>query len=263
MKRQPMRYSYGKRQQEETMPAGEKRRLARLTAAAVILLLSVLLKLAVPGFTAAVREKFDEHFAGDIDLREVVSAFGHLAAGEGESGEDWEKLYEAVFAPRQSVGVVAEMSSAMLPCYSPADIPARAQLTQGVLGYAYETPVKGTLSSPFGLRESPVLGSEEFHYGLDLAAAEGTAVRAFADGTVRCLGESSSYGKYLILDHENETATLYAHLKSSDVEAGQSIARGESIAAVGQTGNATGPHLHFELQKEGQYLNPVYYVETK
>lgn len=263
MKQGMRRYPYAKRQAEETMPTREKLRLVRLTAAAAILLLAVLLKLTAPGFTAAVRDKVAETFSRDVSLQEVVSAFGYLAAGEDESGEGWEKLYEAVFAPRQSVGVVAEMNSAMLPCYSPSDIPARAELTQSVLGYAYETPVTGTLSSPFGLRKSPVLGSEEFHYGLDLAAAEGAAVRAFADGTVRCLGESSSYGKYLILDHENESATLYAHLKSAAVEAGQSVLRGQSIAAVGQTGNATGPHLHFELQKEGQYLNPVYYVETK
>ena len=262
MRREVSRDPYARPQKEKTMPAREKLRLARLVSASAILLLAVLLKLAAPGFTAAVREKAAETFSRDLDLRQVVSAFGYLAAGEGESGEGWEKVYEAVFAPKDSVGVVADMASAALPCYRAEDIPTRARLTQTVLGYAYETPVKGTLSSAFGLRESPVLGSEEFHYGIDLAAAEGTAVSAFADGTVRCLGESSSYGNYLIIDHENDVATLYAHLNSADVEAGQSVLRGQSIAAVGQTGNATGPHLHFELQKEGQYLNPVYYVET-
>lgn len=262
MKRQASRYPYARPQKEKTMPARERLRLARLTAASAILLLAVLLKLTAPGFTAAVQKRVDETFSRDINLRQVVSAFGYLAAGEGKSSERWAQVYEAVFAPKDSVGVVAEMASATLPCYSLADIPARAQLTQTVLDYAYETPVEGTLSSAFGLRTSPVLQSEEFHYGLDLAAAEGTAVCAFADGTVRSLGESSSYGKYLIVDHANDSSTLYAHLSRSDVRAGETVTRGQPIAAVGQTGNATGPHLHFELQKEGRYLNPIYYVET-
>ena len=262
MKRQASRYPYAKQQEEKTMPTREKLRLARLTAAAAILLLAVLLKLAAPGFTAKLRETVDETFPRDINMREVVSAFGYLAAGEGKTDERWAQVYEAVFAPKDDVGVVAEMASAALPCYSLADIPARAQLTQTVLGYAYETPVEGAVSSAFGLRTSPVLDSEEFHYGLDLAAEEGAAICAFADGTVRSLGESSSYGKYLILDHANDTSTLYAHLNRADVRAGDSVTMGQPIAAVGQTGNATGPHLHFELQKEGRYLNPIYYVET-
>ena len=262
MKRETMRYPYARRREEKTMPTREKLRLARLTAASVILLFAVLLKLTAPGFTAVVREKLDETFFRDINMRQVVSAFGYLAAGEGKSGERWEKIYEAVFAPKDDVGVVAEMASAALPCYALEDIPSRARLTQAVLGCAYETPVAGTLSSAFGLRTSPVLQSEEFHYGLDLAAEEGTTVSAFADCTVRSLGESSSYGKYLIIDHANDTTTLYAHLSRTDVKAGEPVSCGQPIAAVGQTGNATGAHLHFELQKEGCYLDPIYYVET-
>lgn len=262
MKKYVPRRAGAERTGESAVSHRERMRLVRLLAASAILLAAVVLKLAAPGFIAAARKTIDETFCRDISIREVVSAFGYLAGGEGKADERWEQLYEAVFAPKDGVDVVAEMASASLPCYSAGNTPARAQLTQTVLGYDYKTPVAGTLSSAFGLRTSPVLASEEFHYGLDLAAEEGTAVNAFADGTVRCFGESSSYGKYLIIDHPNDTATLYAHLSRTDVKAGDTVSAGQTVAAVGHTGNATGPHLHFELQKEGQYLNPIYYVDT-
>ena len=79
-------------------------------------------------------------------------------------------------------------------------------------------------------------------------------------GTVTAVGESSSYGKYCIVAHEGGYSTLYAHCSRVTASSGTAVKRGQKIAEVGETGMATGPHLHFELQKDGVYLNPIYYV---
>lgn len=133
-------------------------------------------------------------------------------------------------------------------------------MEQAILDFDYCTPVCGTLSSSFGYREHPVEGEERFHYGVDLAADTGTAVSCFADGTVTAVGESSSYGKYCIVTHSGGYATLYAHCSRITVSSGAEVSQGEKIAEVGETGMATGPHLHFELHQNGIYLNPIYYV---
>ena len=97
--------------------------------------------------------------------------------------------------------------------------------------------------------------------GWDIGAAEeGTAISCFADGTVTAVGESSSYGKYVTVSHEGGFSTLYAHCSRILVSSGSAVGEGDPIAEVGETGMVTGPHLHFELHKGSQYLNPIYYV---
>ncbi len=139
--------------------------------------------------------------------------------------------------------------------------PEDASLELRNLGFAYVTPLRGTLTSPFGWREHPVRGEEAFHYGMDIAAEKGTAICAFADGTVYACGESSTLGNYIMLRHSGGYVTLYAHCDRITVTGG-SVKMGEKIAEVGETGVATGPHLHFALQDGNLSLNPGYYVEV-
>ena len=147
-----------------------------------------------------------------------------------------------------------------LVLYSDEDLPENVSMRQSILGFDHETPVKGVLSSNFGYREHPVEGEERFHYGVDLAADTGTAIACFADGTGTAVGESSSYGKYITVAHEGGYSTLYAHCSRIIASSGASVKEGDVIAEVGETGVATGPHLHFELHEGSQYLNPIYYV---
>ncbi len=158
--------------------------------------------------------------------------------------------------------VQTEASSLAYVLYSDQNLPENVSLEQAILGFDYCTPVFGTLSSNFGYRQHPVEGEERFHYGLDIAADTGTSVGCFADGTVKAVGESSSYGKYCIVSHPGGYDTLYAHCSRITTSSGTSVKEGEKIAEVGETGMATGPHLHFELHRDGVYLNPIYYVET-
>ena len=144
--------------------------------------------------------------------------------------------------------------------YTMPALPENASLEQRNLGFVHDSPVHGSLSSTFGWREHPVEGGSKFHYGVDLAAEEGTDILAFADGTVYATGESSSLGNYIMLQHQGGYITLYAHC-SKVTATGGAVARGDKIGEVGATGLATGPHLHFELHDGALYLNPIYYVE--
>ncbi len=125
------------------------------------------------------------------------------------------------------------------------------------------TPALGWVSSPFGWREHPVDGEERFHNGVDLAVNTGTDVLAFAAGTVDYIGDSPEYGLYLQLSHAGGLKTFYCHCSQLCVQQGQSVAAGEKVAESGDTGNATGPHLHFEMKLNGVRLNPIYYIETQ
>ena len=138
--------------------------------------------------------------------------------------------------------------------------PENASLEQRNLGFDHCTPVTGSLSSTFGWREHPVEGGSKFHYGVDLAAEEGTDIVAFASGTVYATGESSTLGNYIMLRHQGGYITLYGHCSRVTATGGE-VAKGDKIAEVGSTGLTTGPHLHFELHDGALYLNPIYYVE--
>ena len=113
-------------------------------------------------------------------------------------------------------------------------------------------------TSGYGRRTDPMGGLEEdFHIGNDLAAAEGTAVLAAADGVVRMAGRHKSYGNYLRVLHADGDETLYAHLQYLFVRAGEAVSAGQTLGTVGQTGNATGPHLHFEILHRGLRYDPA------
>lgn len=121
-------------------------------------------------------------------------------------------------------------------------------------------PVNGTVTSGFEYRKSPISGKNEFHLALDIAAAEGAEIHAFADGTVRYIGESDEFGLYLMIDHANHAATFYAHCSKLLVRKGDKVSCGDTVALVGHTGNATGSHLHFTVLKDNIRLDPAYYV---
>ena len=122
------------------------------------------------------------------------------------------------------------------------------------------TPVLGSVTSGFEYRTSPITGNREFHLALDVAAAEGTEIAAFADGVVRYIGESDDFGLYLMIDHDNGVATFYAHCSQLLVHKGDVVTCGQTVALVGHTGNATGSHLHFTIEKDNIRLDPAYYV---
>ena len=124
------------------------------------------------------------------------------------------------------------------------------------------TPVMGRINSIYGYRNHPIKGNYQFHGGLDIGGQAGDPIHAFAAGKVDYVGENDSYGLYLQLDHGNGIKSFYAHCKSVCVKKGQAVTLGQTIATVGSSGSATGPHLHLELKYNGIHLDPSYYVES-
>ncbi len=180
---------------------------------------------------------------------------GYLPAKEPPAGSETAEPGKTETAPPET-----QVETLAYVLYSDQNLPENVSMQQAILDFDYCTPVNGVVSSGFGYRDHPVEGEERFHYGLDLAADSGTEIQCFADGTVTAVGESSSYGKYCIVSHAGGYSTLYAHCSRVTASSGAAVKKGQKLAEVGETGMATGPHLHFELQKKGTYLNPVYYV---
>jgi murein DD-endopeptidase MepM/ murein hydrolase activator NlpD len=118
-------------------------------------------------------------------------------------------------------------------------------------------PVEGKISSGFGRRVHPLTGREQFHSGIDISAARGMPVHATADGVVSLADWSKGNGQVVVIEHGHGFSTVYAHNSRLDVKAGQVVKRGAVIAAIGATGNATGPHVHYEVWRGGACVNPV------
>lgn len=118
----------------------------------------------------------------------------------------------------------------------------------------FSWPTIGGISSPFGRR------GREFHTGIDITGGRGTAVKAANNGVVTFAGRRGGYGNLVIINHGGGFETYYAHNSTINVSAGQNVNKGQTIATVGSTGRATGPHLHFEVRVNGSPVNPLSYL---
>jgi murein DD-endopeptidase MepM/ murein hydrolase activator NlpD len=127
---------------------------------------------------------------------------------------------------------------------------------RGIFG----SPLPGRITSGMGMRTHPVGGFRGKHTGVDLAAKEGTSIAAAAPGTVVETGEGEYIGKFVILKHKDSYTTIYGHCSQILTTAGKTVRKGQIIAKSGQTGRTTGPHLHFEIRKNGVPQNPLIYL---
>jgi len=148
---------------------------------------------------------------------------------------------------QQSAALEARIREAQQRSSVPAVV---APSGSGVLGW----PVSGPVTSGFGVRWG------RMHEGIDIAVGEGTPVRAAAAGTVIYAGWMSGYGNLVAVDHGNGLSTAYAHNSSLAVSVGQSVAAGEIVSYSGNTGNSTGPHVHFEVRVDGSAVDPLGYL---
>ncbi len=121
-------------------------------------------------------------------------------------------------------------------------------------------PVIGVITDGFGSRTDPFTGRRAHHNGLDLSARRGTPIMAPADGVVVFAGRKGGMGRMVRISHGFGYQTVYGHLDSIQVEPGQDVHRGEHIGQLGNTGRSTGPHLHYEVIKDGRTVNPLYYI---
>ncbi len=128
--------------------------------------------------------------------------------------------------------------------------------------FAWPAPSYTRISDEYGPRIHPILGVQQFHNGLDMAAPGGTPILAAYDGTVVASAYSSSMGNYVMIDHGDSLYTIYMHASALYVSKGQEVSRGDKIAAVGTTGRSTGNHLHFSVRLNGSYVNPWSYLRS-
>ena len=130
--------------------------------------------------------------------------------------------------------------------------------------YPSSWPVRsGWVSSYYGMRRDPFHGHAAFHQGIDFAASKGTEIRSAAAGMVEFSGTRDGYGLMVQIRHGNGYQTRYGHASKLLVQSGQMIERGERIALVGSTGRSTGPHLHFEVLKNGRPANPLKFLSAR
>jgi murein DD-endopeptidase MepM/ murein hydrolase activator NlpD len=130
------------------------------------------------------------------------------------------------------------------------------RVVQGFGGYL-KWPVSGPITSPFGWRIHPIYHYRSFHTGIDIGVPTGTIVKAARRGRVLYTGYQGAYGLIVIIDHGGSLATVYAHLSRVFVSPGEAVGTLSAIAASGNTGWSTGPHLHFEVRSQGSPVNPV------
>ena len=127
--------------------------------------------------------------------------------------------------------------------------------------FKWPAPSYTRVTSDYGWRIHPTLGVNKFHNGVDMAAPGGSPILAAYDGTVAAAGYSSTMGNYIYLNHGSGLVTIYMHASALYVSAGQSVSKGDKIAAVGTTGRSTGNHLHFGVRLNGEYVSPWNYLK--
>ncbi len=213
------------------------------------------------------REEFLSLMSGGIDLSSGIPNLRHPAettltaaessadgsqTGEKESSADGSQTGEEGITAAQSAGGTDLDEREAVDClnfafYETGDVPCM--------------PVSGNVTSLFGKRTHPVYGTDGFHSGIDIAAPKGTPILAAMDGTVYDTGVGESAGNYVKLLHDNGLYTLYCHMNSVNTKEGVRIRKGDVIGFVGETGLATGPHLHFEVQRDGEKLDPSFLLE--
>lgn len=204
----------------------------------------------------AVASQLADVFAGDVDFRQL------------RKGDRFAVVYETFEADGQSMRsgriLAAEFESGgnihqALWFQEPGRKGGYFRPNGDSLRHAFlSSPVEfSRISSGFAMRMHPILNTWRQHNGIDFAAPSGTAVRAVGDGVVEFAGQQSGYGNIIIVKHRNDLSTVYAHLSRMDVKVGQSVAQSQFIGAVGSTGWATGPHLHFEYRVNGEYTDPA------
>lgn len=197
-----------------------------------------------------IRDEYNRIMSVDMDAKEIASSAKKVieraeATDEGQTAEE--------STERKNVNTVK----------SAADGEVMAVMSLFKSDEEITVPVHGEITSEYGNRTNPVSGEYLMHSGVDIAASQGTEIRAAYSGIVSEVGSNSVGGNYISLVHKDGSETLYCHCSKIIAEKGDVIRAGETIALVGSTGRSTGPHLHFEITVDGKTENPLLYLPNE
>ncbi len=197
-----------------------------------------------------IRDEYNRIMSVDMDAKEIASSAKKVIerAEATDEGQTAEKSTE-----RKNVNTVK----------SAADGEVMAVMSFFKSDEEITVPVHGEITSEYGNRTNPVSGEYLMHSGVDIAASQGTEIRAAYSGIVSEVGSNSVGGNYISLVHKDGSETLYCHCSKIIAEKGDVIRAGETIALVGSTGRSTGPHLHFEITVDGKTENPLLYLPNE
>ena len=183
------------------------------------------------------------------ELKESKAVVEEQKAEIAASNEETEKMLDDLKAEADRVTALLQ---------SQGSSSSNSVYTGGAM--AWPVPSSSYISSPFGYRYHPTTGVYKRHTGMDIGANSGNNIVAANAGTVIYSGWNGGYGMCVMIDHGGGIVTLYGHCSALYVSVGQSVSRGQAVAAVGSTGISTGPHCHFEVRVNGNYVNPYPYV---
>ena len=200
----------------------------------------------------------------DAYLIELAAAYDNLTdeylANEAEEEALRKEIMEAQAAYEAAISAEEAERLAQQNQNNVAGSGSTSNVTSSTSGFISPLPGGAYVTCAYGWRIHPIWGDERFHYGVDLAASQGTPIYAIAAGTVTTATYGDANGYYVSISHGNGYGSVYCHMTNYIVSVGDSVSQGQVIGYVGSTGWATGPHLHFEIHVNGSTVNPMDYI---
>lgn len=220
--------------------------VTQIIVCAVILAIAFAAAKMNPKVGAELREAYDKALSVNWDAEQAMASFKKAGRFLLSPADSWKS------SPTGGVDIEVGVKGKQ---------PVKnASFSPLVITAPVTAPVNGKVTSRFGYRVHPITGKQGFHTGLDIAAPEGENIHAAYDGRIEEVGQSDGNGKYIIISH-GDFLTVYCHCSEILVSDGVFVRAGETVALVGQTGMATGPHLHFEVRRNGVYYNPEWILK--
>lgn len=231
--------------------------LARCRAAAAVLALCLLLSRLSPGLSARVGEVYHTLLEAPLGSTARVWSAAARQVGVDLLVQQMEQsvLALAQMEPQDESEQTAPSGGQL--AWNGQTLPEGVSGQRAVFSVPAVSPAAGRLSCSFGPRVHPITGKDDFHTGIDIAAAAGSGVYAAWPGVVCEVGSSAVYGNYVVVDHGGGLSTAYCHCQTVLAEPEAHLRAGERIATVGSTGISTGPHLHFEVRLGGLRADPL------
>ncbi len=211
-----------------------------------------------------IENSFSKKLEENLSVEEAKSVFANITENKSYINDKQNEIEETlteetVFVPFEEPSLSAEIIASGgkdIKVTSNNEIPKNVSVNDYKLSQKMVLPLKGKITSKFGVRTHPISGDLRFHAGIDIAAEKGTNIYSAFDGEIIEADYDNWNGNYLKIKHDNDIMTVYCHCEKLNVKVGQKIRAGEVVATVGSTGSSTGPHLHFELRIDNVSYNP-------